>query len=618
MAPSRTTSSPFTSTSHRNRLILSCTALFIIVSLAFAPAVGNGFTNWDDDVYVTGNADLQGSPLHAVAKFFTATYACNYQPLTMLSYLADFSLFGLRPWGYHLTGVLFHALNCLLLFFIVYRLSRRTTVAFLAALLFGLHPLRVESVAWVAARKDVVSAFFYFCAVLLYLYYKGAGRRRYYFLCLGAFVGALLSKPVAVSLPIALLLLDYLEKRTFSKKLLLEKIPFFTGAAVFSVVTILVQKGGGALAGLSSLTLGERIGLPFYGLVFYPFKTVFPFRLCAFYHFPPIPGPFLTLGLIASPLIVAGAAIMLFRYRSRSRVAVFAALFYLVTVAPMLQVVTVGYAAVAERYSYIPLVGMSYAGAMALRRLADRTGRRFVALLCIALLLFWASLTVARCRVWKDGLALWNDVIAVCPSASAYNNRGLVYEGLGRGKTAMADFVAAGAMDPGWAPAYNNIGLLYAGWALEERDTGAGRGAMADSSIAYFTRAITRDSTYAYAYDNLGNMDGERKRFADAIREFTRAIALQPRVPEFYYDRGSAYRETGSPDAAIADFSAALSLKPGFASALNDRGLAYVQKGTYRLAIEDFSSALAINPNDADVRNNLNQVRSFVGTQGSP
>jgi len=113
-------------------------------------------------------------------------------------------------------------------------------------------------------------------------------------------------------------------------------------------------------------------------------------------------------------------------------------------------------------------------------------------------------------------------------------------------------------------------------------------------------------------------MDGERKRFADAIREFTRAIALQPRVPEFYYDRGSAYRETGSPDAAIADFSAALSLKPGFASALNDRGLAYVQKGTYRLAIEDFSSALAINPNDADVRNNLNQVRSFVGTQGSP
>ena len=267
------------------RAFFCCAIIAGTTLIAFLPSLNNGFTNLDDDKYVADNPDIKGVTLHNLSKIFSSSYVGNYQPFSMLTYMAEYSLFTLNPKPYHATNLLLHIVNGCLVVMLIYGLSGSYLTGLLVGLLFAVHPMRVESVAWIAERKDVLSALFYFVSLLFYLRYINKNKRKFYWLCALSFLFSLLSKPMAVSLPVVLLLIDYLNNRKLNKEAILNKIPFFALSAVFCVITLLTQLAG-SKSQYINFSLFHQVFAPFYGIVFYLLKTAFPVSLCAFYPFP--------------------------------------------------------------------------------------------------------------------------------------------------------------------------------------------------------------------------------------------------------------------------------------------------------------------------------------------
>ncbi len=567
------------------RVLFYCGIIAGITFFAFSPSLQNGFTNWDDEGYVVDNPDIKGCTLHHVAKLFSSIYVGNYQPLTMLSYMAEYRFFQLNPAVYHWTNVLLHIINCLLVFALIYGLSGKQLTGLLVALLFAVHPLRVESVAWIAERKDVLSAFFYFLSLLLYLRYVKKTGWTFYCFCLLSLVLSLLSKPVAVSQPFVLLLIDYLNNRTIDKKNLLEKVPFFAIAALFAGITILTQKGLGPIPEYSSLSPITRVCAPFYGMVFYVVKSIIPLHLSAFYPFPARLDGSMNVMLLGSLFLVIGAAAAMYYHRLRSRKLVFGSLFFLITALPMLQIVRVGDAIVAERYTYIPMLGVYYIFAelyvyLLGGKLLD--GKAIQGLLSAGLgmsLIIFTCITHQRCGVWKDSLKLWGDIIGKFPCAVAYTHRGLAYSAAGDNDRAIQDYAQAIVLDSNYAPTYNDLGVAY-------KDKGD-----YDRAIEEYTQAIRLNPRYAKAYGNRGIAYKNKGDNGRAIKDYTQAIALNPRFAMAYNNRGVAYNGQGDHDRAIEDLTQAIILNPGYAMAYYNRGIAYKAKGDDGRARADFNKA---------------------------
>jgi tetratricopeptide (TPR) repeat protein len=567
------------------RVFFYCSIIAGITFFAFWPSLSNGFTNWDDEGYVVDNPDIKGCTLHNAAKLFSSVYVSNYQPLTMLSYMAEYRFFQLNPVVYHWTNLLLHIINCLLVFALIYGLSGKQLTGLLVALMFAVHPLRVESVAWIAERKDVLSAFFYFLSLLSYLRYVKKADRKFYGFCLLSLVLSLLSKPIAISQPFVLILIDYLHDRKIDKKNLLEKAPFFAVAALFAVITILTQKGPGPIPEYSTLSPLTRVCAPFYGMVFYVVKSIIPIHLSAFYPFPARIDGSMNIMLFASFFLAMGVAVAIYRNRGRFRKLVFGSLFFLITALPMLQIVRVGDAIVAERYTYIPMLGVYYFfmelyGYLLGGKLLG--GKAVKGLLWASLgmsLIIFTCITRQRCGIWKDSISLWSDVINKFPCAVAYTHRGLAYSVAHDNGRAIQDYYQAIMLDPNYAPVYNDVGVAY-------KDKGD-----YDRAIENYSRAIGLYPRYARAYGNRGIAYKNKGDNARAIEDYTRAIALDPRFVVAYNNRGVAYNGQGDHDRAIEDLSHAIMLNPGYAMAYYNRGLAYKAKGYNDRARVDFNKA---------------------------
>jgi tetratricopeptide (TPR) repeat protein len=592
---------------------------------AFLPALGNGFTNWDDDAYITGNQDIQEFTAGNIKKIFSSSYVGNYQPITMLTYMVEHFLFGLNPSGYHGTSVLLHCVNGLLVFALVFGFSGSRAAGLIAALLFAVHPLRVESVAWVAERKDVLSTLFYLLSLLSYLrYIKKGGARKNLRASMAAMVLSLLSKPMAVSLPFVLLLIDYAVSRKIGRKALLEKAPFFAAAAVFTVITVVTQKSVGPVTEYYSPPLVLRLCVPFYGVIFYLFKTAVPLHLCPFYSFPEKPDAGMTALLLASPFIVAGLAALVAWYAARARrvpegaaflfgsrrTLVFGSLFFIITLAPVLQLVPVGGAIVAERYTYLPVIGLVFllaeAGAFLLKvKLRESTAARTafwaVFALAAAVLVF---MTRERCGVWKNSITLWSDTIEKCPTAVAYTNRGAAYDAQGNHERAIENFNNAISLNPEYALEYSNRGLAYKAMGDFDR------------AIEDYTRAIRLNSKYAMAYCNRGVAYKAKGEIGRAMEDYDEAIRLNPEYAQAYNNRGVAKNALGDQVRAIEDFSMAIRFNPKYAQAYNNRGVAYCCRGEFGRGIEDYTKALALNPAYSEVYYNRGQAYRAVRDRG--
>jgi len=583
------------------KIFTAAFCVFVVTSLAFFPSLHNDFVNWDDRSYVRDNPAVASLSVGNSRKIFGSFSVGNYQPLTLLSYALDYHFFGHRPFGCHLTNLLFHALNGLLVFWLVLLLGGSVSVAFLTAVFFGVHPLHVESVAWVSGRKDVLYAFFFLGALVCYCYYlRTRPGRRFYFYALVLFLFSLLSKATAVTLPLVLFLLDRFLERKGRAFFWADKAPFIVLSLAFGALAFFAQDAAGAVRHRELFHFFDRVLVALFAVGFYLTKTFWPVALSCLYPYFVLPGaPGFFLPLVAGSVAAAGAV---FFYLGRfSRVVVFSGLFFLLTLLPVLQFVPLGQTLTADRYMYLPILGIAYGASEGVAWLFLMSARHkkpfakiFLALGTAVLVAALGTLTWKRCGVWRDSETLWSDVLARYPdSATACNNLGGFLAEEGRDEEAIPLLKKAIERDPSYSSAYNNLGMILGGAGKREE------------AIAFFTKAAETDPRFAWAYNNLCEAYTDLGRFGEALVSCERAIRIQPDYAEAYVNLGVVYFRTGRNDEAAASFKKALESDPACAGAYNNLGSMAAMMGQKEAAAALLGKAVEIAPDYAEAYGNL-------------
>jgi protein O-mannosyl-transferase len=570
-------------------LIYVCLAA---ISLAvFAKTIHYDFVNFDDDLYVYNTPAIKaGITIKGMGQAFTSPHARNWHPLTTVSHMLDCQLYGLNAGAHHATNVILHIIAVLLLYRVLQQMTGAMWNSAIVAALFAVHPLHVESIAWVSERKDVLSAGFFFLMLGAYTRYTRAMSITGYLAVVVLFAAGLMSKPMLVSVPIVLLLLDYWPLRRFEqpsliigktkisecdnqrriiRRLYLEKIPLFVLSAVACILTFVLQKrAAGAIPPLPFLW---RVENAFESYMLYAWKTVWPTRLAVFY-----PHPNETLALweviFATLLLLAitAAAIILRKQRPYLLTGWF---WYLVMLIPVIGIVQVGEQGHADRYTYLPHIGLFVAivwfaiDLATVRRSKPQVAVTTAVAVLIILALAWAAFIQTSC--WRNSEALWTHALAV---------------------TADNDV------------AHNNLGYLC-----------AERGEL-DKAISHFESAARirsgkRDGHYdvgsAFMQMNLADALARKGRSDEAMVHYEEAIRLQPYYADAYYNRGNVLFANGRIDEAIADWEKTLQIQSNDADAHTSLGNALLQKGSLREAIAHYVTALALAPEDPHSRNNV-------------
>ena len=542
--------------------LLSAVAITVICFLAM---LQNGFTNWDDDNYVLNNALLQGPDWKGI---FTTPVSSNYHPLTIISFAFNYAISATNPFSYLLVNLLLHAINTALVFIFIYRLSNeKKIVAFFTALVFGIHPMHVESVAWVSERKDVLYAFFFLLSLLQYWKYLQTEKQTKLWLCFLFFVLSLLSKPAAIILPLTLFLLDYWQGRTISKKLIIEKIPFFLAALAFAIITVKVQSAT-AITSTAVYSLWMRFFFACYGIMIYSIRFFIPYPLSAFHPFPMQDN--VGWEIYISPLFVLALLFLVWRFR-KNKVVVFGFLFFLFNLLLVLQFVSVGLAIVAERYTYMPYAGIAFLIAMIAEKFISTTTKTYLMVLAVVTFFAFAFITFQQTKVWKDSNTLWTNVIEHDATAA-----------LPRAKRAEYNYNKAISPNPGDTTALLRNVITDCTTAIEN-DTGSTRQlnekqqrnlyymrGIAYNYLGEYENAFKDFSTYLIFNPNDNKILFYRgailvnyyKKYEAAIDAFNKAIAVSPQGL-YYLNRSICYFNLGYTSNAKAD--AAIALQKGTA-----------------------------------------------------
>jgi tetratricopeptide (TPR) repeat protein len=604
----------------------------LLTALLYLPALQNNFVNWDDQYYVYENSNILSIDYQSLNWMLTAFHASNWHPLTWLSHAIDYAVWGLDPLGHHLTSIVLHGLNTFLVVILITRLiqigqgrlskdsqisspvTRHSSLGSpllagaVTGLLFGVHPLHVESVAWVSERKDVLYAFFYLLSILVYLGYvrAEAGKRRVlYVMCLVLFVCSLMSKPMAVTLPVVLLLLDvYPLGRTGIRELVgsqwrvvVEKVPFFVLSVVSSILTVQAQEAGGALKSLELHPMGERILVAFRALLFYLYKMVLPLDLAPLYPYPAVTG-LLDIEYLGMVLLVVGITVFcIWRWR-REKVWTVAWAYYVVTLFPVLGIIQVGGQAAADRYTYLSSLApflLAGLGAFEITKVVQE--RKDLLLLwkipVLSLFIFLCALllifTVKQIKVWKDSVILWNYELNIYPDASyvAYYNRGKAFEERDEYTEALDDYKRAIDMNPRFPDSFINRGTVLEVIGSHKQ------------ALESYSKAILLDPVAADAYYNRGISYGSLGQYQQAIQDFTKAVTLNPQYAAAYHNRGAFLGMVGDYERSISDLSMAIQLNPQYGETYYNRGITYKNMENYQQAIQDFSMAIRMDPEHA-------------------
>ncbi|MDO8445340.1 MAG: tetratricopeptide repeat protein [Deltaproteobacteria bacterium] len=589
---------PAKSFSYRNVLILLLPiSVALLTFLVYLPSLKNNFV-WDDDLYVYNNPYIRNIDTTLLYWSFTSEVAALWHPLTIISLAMDYAVWGLDPFGYHLTNNLIHALNTLLVFILVLKLLKIKTgeeadiqsvgAAFITAALFGIHPLHVESVAWISERKDVLCAFFYILCLIKYLDFTVSKRPLHYGIALGSFFMALLSKPMAVSLPIVILILDFyplgrfkkIEKSMGSWRMLLEKLPFFLLSIFTSLVTIWAHLQSGALQVTKIASLSTRVLVAAWAYIFYMVKMVLPFNLAPLYPYPKVdPFSFTYLGSLFLMVIITFVIV----YR-KERVFIAVWLYYLVTLLPVIGIIKVGSQAAADRYTYLPSLGLFFIAGLCVSSLFKKCINKQSQIALIALILLilgvLANKTIQQITIWHDPITLWSHELRLFPNeTSAYINRGGAYASQGNFQLAIMDYNKAIEIDPKNAQGYYNRGFVY-------KIAGNYQEALNNQS-----RAIELNPQYAEAYNNRGNIYNILGNYQEALKDFNKAIEISQRDAIAYNNRGTVYYNLKIYQKAILDYNGAIQLNPRYADAYFNRGHTYLKIGNSKEAFIDFKKA---------------------------
>ena len=629
--------------------------MFLLISIFLAaatfvvywPVCNYDFVNYDDNVYVTDNAHIQsGFTLESIRWALSKPVARNWHPLVCLSYMLDYRIFGLDAGGFHMTNVVFHVANTLLLFLVLGKISGRIWQSAFVAAAFALHPLHIESVAWIAERKDVLSSFFWMLTIAAYVRYARRPSVKRYVPVLLAFILGLLSKAMLVTLPFVLLLLDYwplnrtqrakadsnsdsdnadspsglYQRRTFGA-LVKEKIPLFIFSVVFSVIAVLTQRRGGTMHSLEIIPLHIRIANALVSYVKYIQKMIIPARLAVLY--PHQVHKLAWSHVIIAGLVLVGLSFIIIRYRRRRPYLAVGWLWYLGTLVPVIGLVQVGVQAMADRYSYIPLTGLFIIIAWGAAELMSRWRYRKVALGLAAGLILAGLMVTSRLQLrhWENSIALFKHAISVTDNnATAHNNLATALDDEGESEAAIEHYLKALEIKPNYAKARFNLGnsLVHLG--------------RFDEAVEQWTEVLRIKPKFVDALINIGCVLTRQGKFEEAIEHYQRALAFKPgdataesnlaktrqRQREMkevlnYYGRGNELAKQQKFSEAIASYHQALQINPNFAPAHNNLANVYILLGEFDKAFYHNSKALKINPNFADAHHNLGVLLSQQG-----
>jgi len=621
-------------------------ALLLIAStlLVYAPIQDFQFINYDDNLYVTNNPWVkQGLTWQSAHWAMTTMEAAFWHPLTWLSHMLDTQLFGLNPAGHHLTNLLLHLANVLLLFGVLQRMTGEMWRSALAAALFALHPLNIESVAWVAERKNVLSTLFWLLTIWAYVsYVKKPGWQRYLGV-MGAFVLGLMAKPMLVTLPCVLLLLDYWPLGRLGKdskefwerlpRLAAEKLPLFIPVTVASLLAIEAQSQFGALSSWEVLPLGVRMGNAIVAYGLYLKKMLWPMDLAVFYLHP---GSSLEAWpVVLAALVLLGISLGVWWQGRRYRYLVLGWLWYLGTLFPVSGLIQVGGHAMADRYAYVPLIGLFiiavWGAADMMRNMRWRVEWLVVAALCMLMPL--TILSRVQLSYWRNTTALFEHALLVNPNNSvAHNVLGLESMGKMEFTRAQQRFMEAIKISPKYALAYTNLGLalLEQGRFDEavERLTQTlklnpdsvdalnnlglvwlRQGKFREAALL-FSQAMDIDPNYVAAYTNMGLVLAAQGRFEEAISRYVRALEIAPDSYEAFNNLGVALMETDRLNQAVAHLSRAQEINPHNVEAYANLGLALAKAGRTEEAAQRLSQAIEIQPQFAQSYYYLGLVRT--------
>jgi Flp pilus assembly protein TadD len=600
----------------RHGLGLSIT-LFLIVAtfVAFEQVRHHAFLNLDDNVYVTENRQVQsGLTFKSVTWAFTTMHAANWHPLTWLFHMLDCQLYGLNPSGHHLTNLVFHTASALLLFLVLKRMTGALCKSCFVAALFALHPLHVESVAWVAERKDVLSAFFWILTMLMYVRYVERPGLNRYLLVLLSFTLGLLSKPMLVTLPFVLLLLDYWplgrfqltrlcgnlksptskpmnpsDQRSSAFSLVREKIPFFLLSGVSSFLTIFAQQKGGAVVSLESYSPGSRIANALVSYVSYIEKMIWPSHLSVFYPYPEMLPIWKVIG---SGLLLMGISVLMIRAARKRPYLAVGWFWYIGTLIPVIGLVQVGTQAMADRYTYVPLIGLFIVIAWCVPNILAGWRYRRVVLSMSAGLLLSILMIVTRLQVrhWQNDITLFEHSVNVTANNYlSHTNLGVALFHQGKIEEAIAHYAEALRIKSDRVETHNCLGvaLAYQGRYQE--------------AITHFKEALRIKPDDAAAHNNLGLALERQGKDEEAIAHYVEAFRIKPDYVEVHNNLGAFLLRRGKYHQAIAHFTEALRLNPDYAEAHINLGLAYLMIGNRSLAMEEYKILKKINPDMADI-----------------
>ncbi len=604
-------------------------AVALATFIVYLPALQNEFVNWDDYYYVYTNHHIRSLNGTFFKWAFSDFYAGNWHPLTWITHALDYAVWGLNPLGHHLTNIVLHAFNSFFVVLLATRIAESWSastskngastslnkpaifaIGGITGLLFGLHPLHVESAAWVSERKDLLCGLFFLLSLIMYTHFAAAlsdgttrslsARRlgsKWYLLSLGFFILALTGKPMAVSLPVVLLILDWhpfdrIRSRTELLKAVGEKLPFIALSLVSSIVTLLAQRTGMPL--MDVVPLSSRALVSVRSIAWYLGKMAFPVNLVPLYPYPHDIRA-VSWEYLVPVVFVAAVTISCVAAARRQKIWLSAWGYYVVTLIPVLGIVQVGAQSMADRYTYLPSIGPFFAVAVAAAWIwvKTTTGERGLLIagaagIVAAIMVFipLSCLTVKQIRIWNNSIDFWSYVINKDPEhvPVAYNDRGLAFEERGHPEKAIEDFTKAIILDPSYADAYWSRGKAY------------GKIGQADKAIEDYDRAIAINPSNSEIYFSRGLARQKTGRMNEALKDFTRAIALNPSYHAAYNNRGILYAKAGMFDKAIEDFTSSIVHHPGDAKYYSNRGRCYFHSGRFDGALADFNKAIALDP----------------------
>ncbi|MEO0138223.1 MAG: tetratricopeptide repeat protein [candidate division WOR-3 bacterium] len=641
------------------KIIILVSGILIFTFISLFPCLQNGYCNWDDYHLITANHSIKELSWKNIKEIFSSGYVGTYIPLTVLSFALENKFLGLNPFVTHFINLFLHLLNVILVFYLIYLLTGNLLISAIVGLLFGIHPLHVESVAWATERKDMLYSFFFLNSLLLYHFYKQNEKKIYYFSSLLLFIFSLLSKPMAVTLPLVLILLDYYYEKRFSIKQVYSKIPYLVPALLVGIINIHFQ-GSGSLPFVNYL---KHILVFFYNLLFYLYKLMLPVNLSAFYPYPDNFEKSLPIMFFIAPLIVGAIVYFIIWTKRFTHKIIFGSLFFIITLLPVSQLIPlVAPAIAADRYVYIPSIGLFFIFGLLIDWLYNKKWatsmvlKNILIMLLIVIFLLLGFNSFNRCKIWRDSITLWTDVLKKYPqNGIAYNNRGnaykfigeyekaiedfnkaieyspelelpyfnrgSAYERIGQYEKAIADFTAALNIQPNFAMGYVDRGAIYV--RIGEYDKAYNDLARAlqlnpksaeayynlgvfyfnlrnfNQAMEYYDKAIVHDPYLAVAYLSKGDILFIYGELEGAIEHYTKALQIDSLNVDALYNRAVAFTRIGNLEQALEDYNQAIKLKPNFAHAYNNRGNIYLDLNEVEKAIQDYNRAIEFDSNYA-------------------